>query len=67
MSQERKKPTKDEAAGMAWWNAMSDQSRANWLARTGAETPTEAWAAFKRERSVAAFYDDLDRKLKLSA
>lgn len=43
------KPTADEAAGIAWWNGLSEADRAAWLKGAGSAVPAEAWAAFKQE------------------
>jgi len=42
-------PTADVTAGMAWWNALSERERADWLGRAGSATPADAWAQFKRQ------------------
>lgn len=39
-------PTDYEAAGMAWWNALSKEERAGWLSKTETGTVREAWEAF---------------------
>lgn len=42
MSTLQREPTADEAAGMAWWNAMADAERAKWLAQAGTAIPADA-------------------------
>lgn len=42
-----REPTADEHAGMAWWNALPDRARREWLQRAGSAVPAQAWAAFK--------------------
>lgn len=42
-----REPTDDEAAGIAWWNALPDAERALWLARAATAVPAQAWAAHK--------------------
>ncbi len=37
----------DTALGMAWWNRLTRQERAEWLARADSAVPADAWAAFK--------------------
>lgn len=44
-----KTATSDGAAGMAWWNALSEKQRAEWLSRANSARPADAWAAYKRE------------------
>lgn len=42
-------PTEDETAGMAWWNGLTDQERADWMERAGnTGVAADAWAAYKR-------------------
>lgn len=45
-------PTADEAAGMAWWNALTEPMRAHWLKKIEADggSVSEAWAVFRREQ-----------------
>src|SRR5947209_3196841 len=41
--------TRDDALGMAWWNSLSKQERAQWSAIAGnTGRPKDAWEAFKR-------------------
>jgi hypothetical protein len=41
----------DDEAGMAWWNALTEQERANWSAIAGdTGRAKDAWEAFKRAR-----------------
>ena len=44
---EERTPTSDEAAGIAWWNGISEEERAEWLRRAESAVPADAWAAFK--------------------
>jgi hypothetical protein len=42
----------DDEAGMAWWNALTEQERAKWSAIAGdTGRAKDAWEAFKRGRS----------------
>ncbi len=43
-----REPTAEESAGMAWWNALTEGERANWLARADTAVPAEAWAECRR-------------------
>jgi len=39
----------DDEAGMAWWNALTEQERAKWSAIAGdTGRAKDAWEAFKR-------------------
>jgi len=40
-------PSPDEAAGMVWWNGLTERQRAQWLDRAGSAVVAEAWAVFK--------------------
>jgi hypothetical protein len=31
-----------------WWDAMGEEERAHWRARTGTDVPADAWAAWMR-------------------
>ncbi|MFC6281044.1 MULTISPECIES: hypothetical protein [Polaromonas] len=42
-----RKPTFDEAVGIAWWNCLSEASRVEWAATAGTGVVADAWAAFK--------------------
>lgn len=42
-----REPTADERAGMAWWNAMSEHARREWLRKARSAVPAEAWAAYR--------------------
>jgi len=44
---EERKPTTDEAMGMAWWNSLSEDNRSAWAAKAGTGVVADAWAAFK--------------------
>lgn len=44
---EMSEPTADEAAGMDWWNRMSEADRGAWLARSKGQSAADAWAFFK--------------------
>lgn len=46
--------TKDEQAGMDWWNALSEQDRGFWLALAGSATPADAWRQYKTEQEKQA-------------
>ena len=41
--------TPDEAAGIAWWNRLTEAERAQWLAVAGSAVPADAWVAYKRQ------------------
>lgn len=47
-------PTDDERAGMAWWNALTEAERREWLDRASAggrrwdASPADAWREYKR-------------------
>lgn len=45
---QQREPTSNEAAGIAWWNALTETERAKWLAQAGSAVPADAWAAYKR-------------------
>lgn len=47
MPTDERKPTPDEAMGMAWWNSLSEESRSAWAAKVGTGVVADAWAAFK--------------------
>lgn len=41
--------TADEAAGMTWWNALSDVERRYWMAAAGdTGVVSDAWSTYKR-------------------
>lgn len=42
-------PTEDEQAGIEWWNALTEQERAEWLQKAGSAVVADAWKAFKRD------------------
>jgi len=47
MTDERK-PTPDEAMGIAWWNSLTEQDRAKWMQAAGnTGVVADVWAAFK--------------------
>jgi len=47
-------PTKDQLAGMAWWNKLSPDARRFWIEEASGGrglwdvSPADAWEAFKR-------------------
>ena len=43
--------TDDEAKGIAWWNALSEEDRAFWLRAAISAVPADAWAYYKRVAS----------------
>lgn len=47
MSTEAQKLTPDQAAGIAWWNGLSELQRAYFLSASGTVRVAEAWAWFK--------------------
>ncbi len=49
----RRRPTADEAVGMAWWNRLSSRQRADWLQRARSARPADAWAVYKRSACEA--------------
>lgn len=44
--------TADEVAGMAWWNALSDDERGRWLRLADSAVPADAWERFKAAGGV---------------
>jgi hypothetical protein len=38
----------DDAAGMAWWNALSDDDRRFWMLASTGVSASDAWDYFKR-------------------
>ena len=40
--------TADEAAGMQWWNNLTEAQRARWAKRAGTGVVADAWALFKQ-------------------
>ena len=44
----REPRTADEAAGIAWWNQLTEIERARWLAAAGSAVVADAWALCKR-------------------
>lgn len=46
---DERKPTPDEAMGIAWWNSLDGQQREKWMASAGnTGVVADAWAAFKK-------------------
>lgn len=44
-----RKPTSDEAMGIAWWNSLDAQERMRWMEAAGnTGVAADAWAAFKK-------------------
>ena len=43
------KISRDEAAGMRWWNALTPGDRRYWLDRAGSPRPVDAWHTYKTE------------------
>jgi hypothetical protein len=41
-----------ELAGIAWWNALTEAARADWLRCAGSATPADAWAEYKRQAAA---------------
>lgn len=39
-------PTEDEKAGMAWWNALTTDERAQWLHLAKSAAPADAWDVY---------------------
>jgi len=48
MKADEREPTADEAAGMAWWNAIDEMERAKWFQIADSAVVADAWKAFKR-------------------
>ncbi len=49
--------TADDIEGMNWWNALTEQERAEWMARAGNTGRAEdAWKAFKLQRDDDASF-----------
>lgn len=40
--------TRDFELGISWWNYLPEYSRVAWLKEAGSESPTDAWAAYKK-------------------
>lgn len=59
MTTEERKPTSDEAIGMAWWNSLTEETRAKWSAKTGTGVAADAWAVFKADSDLKAKIDEL--------
>lgn len=47
-----RQPTEDDAAGMAWWNALPERDRKHWLRAAGSAVAADAWALFKQWEPV---------------
>ncbi len=48
-------PVADEAASVAWWNALPECTRGFWMAQGGdTGRVVDAWAAYKRARREIA-------------
>lgn len=43
----------DAAAGIAWWNALTDAERASWLKRTALPTAADAFLAHLQDEAYA--------------
>ena len=52
MTTQQRKLTADGAMGIAWWYALTEAERANWLAQAGAAVPVDACSAFRRKKCV---------------
>ena len=49
MPNEERKPTTDQAMGMAWWNNLSEPQRVRWMAAAGnTGIVADAWLSFKK-------------------
>jgi hypothetical protein len=44
------RPNDDEKAGMAWWNALTEQERADWLRIADTAVPAVAWAVWQQRQ-----------------
>ena len=44
---EKTEPTADEAAGIDWWNDLTERERAAWCSLAGSAVPADAWALHK--------------------
>lgn len=51
ISNETRSATADEEEGMAWWNALTEAARAQWLTVVGTGVAADAWAEYKRRAS----------------
>ena len=40
--------TRDERAGMAWWNGLTEDDRRFWLRAALTAVPAVAWSYYKR-------------------
>lgn len=43
--------TQDDLAGIAWWNALTEEDRLFWCRAAITATPAEAWRYYKRAMS----------------
>jgi len=44
-------PQEDPEIGVTWWNSMTEQTRAYWLAIAASAVPADAWHAFRRSQA----------------
>jgi len=49
----KREPTKDETAGMLWWNGLSERARAIWMGFAGSARPADAWELYKANPGLA--------------
>jgi hypothetical protein len=42
-----REPSADETAGIAWWNALTEEQRAHWLREAKTAIVAEAWAYYQ--------------------
>lgn len=48
-----REPTADERAGIAWWNALDEADRLQWMQQAGdTGRAADAWAAYKRAQAT---------------
>lgn len=50
----------DPAAGMTWWNAMTEAERGRWLAKAQSARPVDAWTAYLTDTAHADALDEAE-------
>jgi len=51
-------PSKDDAAGMEWWNNATHQERRYWLDVAKSARPVDAWRAYSASLSERYRYSE---------
>lgn len=52
LDMQKRTATPDDFAGMSWFNGLTDDRRAYWLAKAGSAVPADAWACYKASRQA---------------